>query len=242
MNETTTPHPGPMASSSSAERPQPEGNMTERLTEQARDAAGQVREEASGLIAELRQEGGEVLQAARKRAETMLDDRREAGAEQVESTARAVHDAASQLEDSVPGVARYVHEAASAIEEVSRTLRDSSPGEMVGRIEELARRQPVAFFGTAMLAGFALTRFARSSAERSHRHAQGHAPGRSDTRQNAGAWRRDPEGEPHPSGTVSSHPGAPLAATATSAATMGGALAHQEAQAGRSTPRAEGRI
>ena len=52
---------------------------------------------------------------------------------------------------------------------LARSLRDSSPGELMGHVEDLARRQPVAFFGAAVLAGFAMARFAKSSADEARR-------------------------------------------------------------------------
>jgi hypothetical protein len=49
---------------------------------------------------------------------------------------------------------------------MAQRLRGSSPGEMLRGAEDFARRQPLAFFGAAALAGFAVARFAKSSATR----------------------------------------------------------------------------
>ncbi|WP_439596424.1 hypothetical protein [Falsiroseomonas sp.] len=138
------------------------------------EAAGTLRQEASGTAAELKAEGAEVLDAARQRALRFAETQQQAGAEQAEGFAEAVHGAADQLGAQSPVMARYVHEAATAIEDMGRTLRNSSPAELLGRVEDLARRQPVAFFGAAVLAGFGLARFAKSSAEAArHRGASG---------------------------------------------------------------------
>ncbi|MBU8539314.1 hypothetical protein [Falsiroseomonas tokyonensis] len=140
----------------------------------ASEAADSVRREASGIAEELKAEGAGVLDAARQRAMGFAEAQKQAGAEQAEGFAEAVHGAADQLGEQSPVMARYVHEAASAIEDMGRTLRESSPADLLGRVEDLARRQPVAFFGAAVLAGFGLARFAKSSAEaaRSRGHGQ----------------------------------------------------------------------
>lgn len=142
---------------------------------QAGEVSGTVRREAAGAVADVKAEGAEVLDAARKRAEGFAEAQKRAGAEQAEGFAEAVHGAADKLGEQSPVMARYVHEAASAIEGMGRTLRDSSPADLLGRVEDLARRQPAAFFGAAVLAGFGLARFAKSSAEASRRGRQGYA-------------------------------------------------------------------
>lgn len=157
----------------------------EEAKAQARDVSGTVRREAAGAVEDVKAEGAAVLDAARKRAGDFAETQQRAGAEQVEGFADAVHGAADKLGEQSPVMARYVHEAASAIEGLGRTLRDSSPADLLGRVEDLARRQPAAFFGAAVLAGFGLARFAKSSADAArHRSAaHGHATaGRSGVR------------------------------------------------------------
>jgi hypothetical protein len=139
------------------------------ITAQASATAGALREEAAGTLADIKAEGAGVAEAAKERAASFAEEQKRIGAKQAETLARAVHGAADDLQETAPGIARYVHEAASAVDGLARGLRDSSPGELMGRVEDLARRQPVAFFGAAVLAGFALARFARSSAENARR-------------------------------------------------------------------------
>jgi len=152
---------------------------------QAKDAAGRLRDEAAGAVQDIKSEGSGVIEAARERAGSFAEEQKQAGAEQARGLAEATHRAADQLQDVSPQIAHYVHEAASSIDGLARALRERSPGELIGRAEELARRQPVAFFGAAVLAGFALARFARSSAphgeaERSHRARMYGEPSRGD--------------------------------------------------------------
>ena len=141
------------------------------LASKARDAAGGVRDEAAGLVQDVKAEGASVAEAARDRASGFAEEQQRAGAEQADGFARAIHRAADELQGTSPQIARHVHEAASSLDGLGRALRERNPGELVGGVEGLARRQPVAFFGAAVLAGFALARFAKSSAEDAHRPA-----------------------------------------------------------------------
>lgn len=134
------------------------------LGDQAKGAAGRLRDEAAGAMQDIQAEGSGVVEAARQRASSFAEEQKRAGAEQAKGLAEATHRAADQLKDVSPQLAHYVHEAASSVEGLARALRERSPGELIGQAEDLARRQPVAFFGAAVLAGFALARFARSSA------------------------------------------------------------------------------
>ncbi len=139
-------------------------SSTAGLASEARGAASGLQGEAAGVVQDVKTEGAAVVDAAQERAAGFAEEQKEAGAEQADSLARAVHRAADELQGTSPQIARYVHEAASSVDHLARALRDRSPGELIGGVEDLARRQPVAFFGAAVLAGFALARFARSSA------------------------------------------------------------------------------
>jgi hypothetical protein len=135
------------------------------LASEARGAVSGLQAEAAGIVQDVKADGAVVVEAAQERATGFAEEQRRAGAEQADSLARAVHRAADEMQGASPQIARYVHEAASSVDHLARALRDRSPGELIGGVEEFARRQPVAFFGAAVLAGFALARFAKSSAQ-----------------------------------------------------------------------------
>ncbi|TCZ54988.1 hypothetical protein [Roseicella aquatilis] len=202
-------------------------------------AAGQVRQEAAGMVEDLRSEAGSVAEAAREQVSSFAEEQQRRGAEQAEGLAQAVRGAADQLQETSPQLAQYVQEAASAMEGLARGLRDSSPGQIMGQVEDLARRQPVAFFGAAVLAGFALARFARSSAEAAH-HGGSHA-GAARAGHHADAAIGGGRVVPH--STAAGAPGwvqrgpddTPRPATV-AAASLGGAAARTQSQAGQTSP------
>lgn len=125
------------------------------IRQDAKDAAARLAEEA-------KQKKQDITEAVTDQAESLAEQGKAAGAEQAEGLAHAVRRVADDLEDSSPEIARHVRAAAESVEGISDALRERSVGELVNEVNGFARRQPAAFFGAAVLAGFAITRFARS--------------------------------------------------------------------------------
>lgn len=143
--------------------PNPTSGSQARSGASAAGAATTAREEASQTMEEARQEGQKVLGTAKEEARKYADEQKRAGADKVAGVARAVNNAAGELESSAPEFAGIARSAASGIESFSDRMRDSSYRDLVSGIEDFARREPVAFFGSAMFAGFALSRFMKST-------------------------------------------------------------------------------
>jgi len=102
-----------------------------------------------------------VKQRARKIAERQKD----AGADQIDGVARAVHGAAHEIERELPQAAGFVEDAAARLEGLAASMRQRSIDELLRGLNNFARAQPAALFGGAVLAGFALSRFLKSSTE-----------------------------------------------------------------------------
>ena len=64
-----------------------------------------------------------------------------------------------------------MHAAASRLEQGAQALRERNIGDLVGGFNDLARREPLAFFGGAVLAGFAISRFLKSSSDGADRRS-----------------------------------------------------------------------
>jgi len=105
-------------------------------------------------------------QAARQ-ARSLAEQQKEAGAEQLGGMAQAIHDAARELEDQMPQAARFVQDAATKLEGAADALRERSVDDLLATFGRFARTQPLAFFGGAVLAGFAVSRFLKSSGQTS---------------------------------------------------------------------------
>lgn len=208
---------------------------------QARETARNLRDEAGETLQAVRAEGEDLVSATREKAEQLIENQKEAGAQQGHQLADAVRRVADDLEDSSPEIARHVRSAAESVDSLAAALRERSVGDLLGQVNAFAQRQPVAFFGAAMVAGFALTRFARSSARDgrmshsamqpgSSSHGMGTRPhGAEEMPRNptmAPGWVPESAGQ---KGTATSE--TTLRPATMPAATLGGAAAHKPSTA-----------
>jgi hypothetical protein len=104
-----------------------------------------------------------AAEAAKAEARRIASQQKNAGADRLGEVAGAVHGAARSLEAGMPQMASFVHDAAARLADAAKTLRQRNVDDIMDEITRFARSQPVLFFGGAMLAGFALTRFLKSS-------------------------------------------------------------------------------
>jgi hypothetical protein len=141
--------------------------MEHTLEQENRTATGAQASRNSGESSLL----GETAEAIKERAAEALKgtatDFAEAGkatgAERIGRLGRAVHGAAHEIGKELPQAAEYVHTAGESLENAAAHLRDHSVEDLFDSFSRFARRQPIAAFGGAILAGFVLSRFIKSS-------------------------------------------------------------------------------
>ncbi len=103
---------------------------------------------------------------AAQAGETLKDranEQKNAGAAYVGTIAESMRRAASEFDDELPIAGVYIRKAASRIEEISDTVQNGDIQDLVRGAQDFARRQPTAFLGLAVLAGFGAIRFLKSS-------------------------------------------------------------------------------
>ncbi len=130
---------------------------------------GDTGDDASWLSSAAERAQGAASEAADKiksRTRDAAEQQKEAGAEHISGVADAMKAAADDLEGKVPLAAEYVDDLAGQLGSVASALRQRNIDDMVGNVADFARKQPTAFFAGAVAAGFALSRFAKSSAKR----------------------------------------------------------------------------
>jgi len=96
-----------------------------------------------------------------------VDGQKTAGAEYVGSLADTIRRAAREFDGDLPIAGAYMRKAASQVEGVADTIKTGDFKDLVRGAQSFARRQPTAFLGIAVLAGFGVVRFLKSSAENS---------------------------------------------------------------------------
>ena len=109
-------------------------------------------------------EGGAATHTLKDSAAQLAEQQKKAGAHQLSGIAGAVHAAADQLGEQLPpGAAGYIHGAAERIDHVASELRNRSLSDLANGVRRVAKNQPLAMFGGALLAGFVLSRFLLSA-------------------------------------------------------------------------------
>lgn len=140
--------------------------MNDDLNSRAVGSDPQSRESTSAASepgAQARAQLEEISAPLRESARQMAEQQRDAGADHLADLGRAVHGAATGLEKELPHAAHYIHTAADGLESASSKLRERSIDDLVGMFDRFAKHQPAAAFAGAVLAGFALSRFLKSS-------------------------------------------------------------------------------
>jgi hypothetical protein len=91
------------------------------------------------------------------------EQQKRAGADYMSGVADSVRRAAGEFDEQLPQAARYIRRAADQMEEMSDSFRRREMRQMLSDVQSFARRQPAAFLGVSLLAGFAAMRFLKSS-------------------------------------------------------------------------------
>jgi len=104
-----------------------------------------------------------AAEALRGTAADFAEAGKATGAERIGRLGRAVHGAANEIGKELPQAGEYVHTAGETLENAAAHLRDHSVEDLFEAFNRFARRQPVAAFAGAILAGFVLSRFIKSS-------------------------------------------------------------------------------
>ena len=124
-----------------------------------RESAREVKEQASNVAENAK---GLASQAGEKLLSS-VEEQKAAGADFVSGVAGAVRRAANEFDKDVPQAAQYIRLAADQISTVSDAFRRRDLNQLVADVQGFARRQPTAFLGAAVLAGFAAVRFLKTS-------------------------------------------------------------------------------
>jgi hypothetical protein len=116
------------------------------------------------IVGDMKAQFGEFTEPLKDQAEQLAEDQKAAGSGHMKTLATAVHGAARELEDGMPKIASSVHSVAEQIERTAADLRNRNVEELFEGFDRYARQQPALVFGGALMAGFILSRFLKSSA------------------------------------------------------------------------------
>ena len=125
---------------------------TDTAREKFKEAAGAAKDVAAGAADRFQDQAG-VQQRT--------------GADFVGRLAGNIRDAARAFENDAPFAARGINSAAEYVDEAAEKIRNVSIRDLVDGATDFAKRQPAAFLGLSVLAGFAAVRFLKASGNQS---------------------------------------------------------------------------
>src|SRR5213076_3234937 len=106
----------------------------------------------------------DVASQATDKLKQTVEGQKSAGADYVGGLADTIRRAAREFDSDLPVAGTYIRKAASQVEGVADTIRTGNFKDMVRSAQSFVRRQPTAFLGMAVLAGFGVVRFLKSTA------------------------------------------------------------------------------
>jgi uncharacterized phage infection (PIP) family protein YhgE len=137
------------------------------LKEKATDMAGSSTEAIKGRASDAMDAAKDMASQATDKLKQTVDDQKNLGADYVGNLADTMRRAAREFDHDLPIAGAYIRKAASQIEGVSDQIKTGNFSDLVSGAQAFARRQPTAFLGLAVLAGFGAVRFLKSSASSS---------------------------------------------------------------------------
>lgn len=145
----------------------PQGPLDHATPDGDAPATDEVVREAKNQARKIGQQAEEAVDRAKERVRSSATAQKDAAAERMDGFAHAIMSASDDLRaGGQEFAAGYLEQAAGGLERVSDAVRDRDLDDLIGTVEDFARRQPVAFLGGAVAAGFGLARLMKSSADR----------------------------------------------------------------------------
>jgi gas vesicle protein len=154
--------------------PNQNAGSSQNLKEQVADAGAEIKQRAGDVLRastetardKFKEAADAAKEAAAGAADRFQDQAREqqrSGADFVGRFAGNIRDAARAFENDVPFAARGINSAAEYVDEAAEKIRNGSFRDLVDGATDFAKRQPAAFLGLSVLAGFAAVRFLKAS-------------------------------------------------------------------------------
>jgi hypothetical protein len=137
------------------------------LKDKAVGMAGSSAEAIKGRASDAMDAAKDMASQATDKLKQTVDGQKNLGADYVGNLADTMRRCAREFDHDLPIAGAYIRKAAAQIENVSDQIKTGNFNDLVSGAQSFARRQPTAFLGLAVLAGFGAVRFLKSSANSS---------------------------------------------------------------------------
>jgi gas vesicle protein len=172
---------------------------TQSLKDQVADAGVEIKQRAGDALRAstdvARDKFKEAADAAKDMASGTVDQLQEetrqqqrTGADFVERFAGNIREAARAFESEAPFAARGINSAAEYVEDAAEKIRNGSFRDVVDGATDFAKRQPAAFLGISVLAGFAAVRFLKATGGQSSSSQRSGTSSGTSSAPRGGAW------------------------------------------------------
>lgn len=151
-----------------ADRTREEGFYSDRLSDEARDTAREIAEEAKVQVQDaahkISESGKQIASEQKSKAAQIFND-----------LSQALRDASDQLSNKGDQMlASYSRTLADQCDRVCRYLEDHGPGELFDDVRGLVRRRPEVFLGGMFLVGLGVARFFKASSKAQESQSYGY--------------------------------------------------------------------
>lgn len=161
---------------------------SKNLADQALSAGRDIKDKAVGLVGAssdtIKEQASDFVDSAKDVAsqatdklKQAVDAQKSAGADYVGSLAGTIRRAAKEFDSDLPIAGTYIRKAAAQVEGIADTIKTGNFNDLIRGAQSFARRQPTAFLGMAVFAGFGVVRFLKSSATDADRSGSQHSSG-----------------------------------------------------------------
>ena len=115
--------------------------------------------------------GSGFTQRLKEDGRQTIEQRKRSAADRVEGIAQALERTGEQFSENEPTLAQLANRLSATVGNLATRLREGSIEDLVDDTRALARRNPGLFIAGGLLAGFALARFVKASAQRTYEHS-----------------------------------------------------------------------
>ncbi|WP_166298185.1 MULTISPECIES: hypothetical protein [unclassified Bradyrhizobium] len=133
------------------------------VKQRAGDALRASTEAARDKFKEAADAARDVAEGAADRFQDKAEEQQRSGADFVTRLAGNIRQAGHAFESDAPFAARGINSAADYVEDAAEKIRNGTFRDLVDGASDFAKRQPAAFLGLSVLAGFAAIRFFKAS-------------------------------------------------------------------------------
>jgi gas vesicle protein len=149
-------------------------NSSQNLKQKLADAGAEVKQRASDAMDAsadaARETFNEAADAAKNVAADAADqiqnrarEQQHSGSDFLGRLANDIRDAARAFENDAPIASRGINSAADYVDDAAEKIRNGTFRDLLDGATDFAKRQPAAFLGLSVLAGFAAVRFFKAS-------------------------------------------------------------------------------